>query len=112
MACLDCGTLTLTPKHGRCPVHATAYVSRPKPKPRPQYGYAWRRLSEEARKDQPWCSRCGHQGSPRNPLTLDHLMPVAQAGPAIPSPEGRQVLCRRCNSGKRVRLEPRGGLST
>lgn len=52
---------------------------------------------------EPWCHnpKCPYDdvGSTANPLTADHVIPVAQGGRAGPL----TVLCKRCNSGKRDR---------
>jgi len=65
------------------------------------------------RADQPWCSTCGTQGSERNPLTADHLVPLVEGGELIPEDggEGLQVLCRRCNSSAGKVRHARGRLS-
>jgi 5-methylcytosine-specific restriction endonuclease McrA len=63
------------------------------------------------RGDQPWCSKCGTQGSHRNPLTLDHLNPLGVGGELLPGEEGLQVLCRRCNTSEGNRIHSRGNLA-
>ena len=57
--------------------------------PRTNYDSNWRKLSEQARKEQPWCTICG---STHN-LSLDHVIPGTTQG-------GLMVLCRSCNSRK------------
>jgi 5-methylcytosine-specific restriction enzyme A len=65
------------------------------------YGWAWQRLRAQALRAQPWCSYCFDQGSPSNPLTIDHRWPKARGG--TDELDNLQVLCHRCNSGKKDR---------
>ena len=44
------------------------------------------------------CRRCGHTGTPRNPLTLDHLKPLCDGGSS--SMDNATILCRRDNTAK------------
>lgn len=91
--CIDCGELS---ERQRCEDH------RPKPAPKPNakaksqdYNQAWRKLSERARKAQPFCLWCGTTKS----LETDHT-PVAWerklAGKPIRLRDIR-VLCGPCN---------------
>lgn len=115
-ACLDCGELIARPRYGRCEIHAKAqqiyHQSKRTASPHSN-SRAWRGLSMRLRADQPWCSSCGTQGSERNPLGADHLVPLADGGELIPhdGEEGLQVLCRRCNSGAGKVRHGRGRLS-
>lgn len=72
--------------------------SRPKPSIAVGYDQTWRRLSERARRMQPWCSACGTADD----LTADHS-PEAwqrkQRGLPI-RVKDVDVLCRSCNSKK------------
>lgn len=45
------------------------------------------------------CVECGHPGSEANPLTADHVVPVARGGARYDLDNGR-CLCRSCNSAK------------
>lgn len=40
------------------------------------------------------CTKCGHEGSEENPLTLDHIIPVVLGGRNIIS--NFQILCDLC----------------
>lgn len=69
------------------------------------YGTTWRKLSERARRIQPWCSDCGTQDD----LTTDHSPEAWErynAGKAIRLRDV-DVLCRSCNASK-GRARPRG----
>lgn len=77
--CLVCGKPA---QSTRCPTHE-AERQQVRNASRPQYSGAWRALSRKARRQQPWCTRCGR----RDDLTLDH-----QTG---------TVECRSCNSSHR-----------
>jgi HNH endonuclease len=50
---------------------------------------------------QPWCWECGDAGSPDNPLTADHVIPVSRGGDPLGA---LSILCWRCNSRKGARL--------
>lgn len=103
-ACLDCGELVSRPRNGRCEAHAKSTVNARKRKPSPvRSSREWRGLSMRMRADQPFCSVCGTQGSERNPLTVDHLIPLAAGGELLPDEDGLQVVCRRHNSQAGVR---------
>lgn len=95
-ACLTCGEVLSSLIQGRCPGCAKEKQAA---KHNPyRNSREWRNLSARKRKEQPWCSRCATQGSDSNPLTLDHIVPLAQGGALIPedTEEGVQVLCKRC----------------
>jgi 5-methylcytosine-specific restriction endonuclease McrA len=47
----------------------------------------------------PLCHECGHEGSPENPLTCDHIVSIA-AGGDVWSPSNHQTLCKSCNSSR------------
>jgi 5-methylcytosine-specific restriction enzyme A len=66
------------------------------------YDYRWRKLSERARRLQPWCSWCGATDD----LTTDHRVPLAAGGTRRPTLADVLVLCRPCNSRKGARLIP------
>jgi 5-methylcytosine-specific restriction endonuclease McrA len=87
--CLDCGALT---KDGsRC---SRCYARRRGTTTERGYGAAHQRRARAAIAAQPACSVCGHPGSPDNPLTGDHVVPVSCGGERGPL----RVACRRCNS--------------
>lgn len=91
--CLDCGELS---DQARCPEHRPAPVQAKAPTAARGYDYAWQKLSERARKLQPFCTRC----NTREDLTTDHT-PEAWARKAKGLPIRLQdvvVLCRPCNS--------------
>lgn len=71
------------------------------------YGNRWRRLSEQARRAQPWCSICGATED----LTLDHLDerddPTAYRSSALAR---LRVLCRSCNSRRQARRNAARGI--
>lgn len=95
IACLGCGMLISKAKQSRC---ATCYGEWAKAKPNPyKKSRAWRSVSKRMRDEQPWCSRCATQGDASNPLSVDHLVPLAAGGALVPDDdEALQVLCRRC----------------
>jgi hypothetical protein len=51
---------------------------------------AWRRLSEQARQQQPWCSVDGCRS---DDLTADHIVSPLDGGAPL-DPANVQVLCR------------------
>src|SRR4051812_4193969 len=70
--CLDCGELTnVGPRCADCrPVADRRYARTTKATFRERgYDTAWTKLSERARRLQPWCSVCGSTDD----LTADHL---------------------------------------
>ena len=66
------------------------------------YDYEWQRLCAQAIADNPQCCKCGTSGSSDNPLTGDHIVPLAHGGTSVR--ENVQVLCRSCNSRKGNRI--------
>jgi 5-methylcytosine-specific restriction endonuclease McrA len=61
------------------------------------YDNTWLKLSANAIRQHPYCSRCGSTED----LTADHIVPRAKGGRNVFS--NVQVLCRACNSAKRDR---------
>jgi 5-methylcytosine-specific restriction endonuclease McrA len=116
VACLECGALAPKTKFGRCETHAKAWMMQRQKNRRGEGAKynapGWRGLSMRMRAEQPWCSKCGTQGSSNNPLTLDHLIPLAAGGKLVPDEDGVQVLCRRCNTSEGSTTHERGKLST
>lgn len=69
-----------------------------------RYGSDWQRLREQVIAREPWCHnpQCMHEvGTPPNPLTVDHVVPLARGG--TNDLANLQVLCKRCNSAKGAR---------
>lgn len=95
LPCLDCGRPSPA---SRCDEHT---VDRRPPKANTKargYDHVWRKLSERARRLQPWCSDCGTVED----LTTDHS-PEAWKRKANGLPirlADVDVVCRPCN-GKR-----------
>ena len=50
------------------------------------------------------CAYCGNKGTQQNPLTQDHVVPIAKDGGSIP--ENIVPACRSCNSRKRAGPAP------
>lgn len=74
----------------QCPLVQANRAEKKKSTTERGYNNAWRRLSERARKLQPWCSTCGSKYD----LTADHLRWPARTLKDV------DVLCRSCNSAK------------
>lgn len=98
--CIECGELS---EAARCPEHTEAkFVASSTQR---GYGTAWRKLSERARRLQPFCSDCGSTAD----LTADHSPEAWErvaAGLSIRLSDV-DVVCRGCNS-RRGRARPRG----
>jgi 5-methylcytosine-specific restriction endonuclease McrA len=96
--CLDCGDLS---ERSRCPEHDRA---TPKASSTVRgYDTPWRRLSERARRLQPFCDDCGTSAD----LTVDHTPEAWRrraAGLEIRL-QDVAVVCRSCNA-KRGRARP------
>jgi 5-methylcytosine-specific restriction endonuclease McrA len=111
--CLKCGLATkgelgggIPGPDGR-PVFATgrggSYCAEHQParkRKHSPYNYAWRKASENARRLQPWCTRCGSVED----LTADHVVPLNRGGELVPEASWIIVLCRSCNSAKKDRV--------
>lgn len=92
--CLGCGELTNTSRCESCKKpkqNKTSFRER-------GYDAKWDRLSAQARKQQPWCTYCGHT----HDLTGDHRVPVTARPDWMHEPFNLVVACRRCNSSKRA----------
>jgi len=67
-----------------------------------EYGGSWKRLSEKAREQQPWCTLCFHRqlittkGDGR-PLHCHHIIPVLVRPDLRDDPDNRLVMCQSCN---------------
>ena len=101
--CIVCGEPS---PESRCPEHPKASGTPPTTSSTSRgYDTTWRKLSERARRIQPWCSDCGTTDD----LTTDHS-PEAwarkDAGKAIRLRDV-DVCCRGCNA-RRGRARPRG----
>lgn len=103
--CVEPSCTTLT-RLSRCTFHERLYArGRNAVYESPVYRAA-RRAALEA---EPWCHTqpvCPYpdRGTPANPLSADHVVPVSAGG----RDDQLTVLCRRCNSSKGARL-PRVG---
>ncbi len=52
------------------------------------------------KKHNGWCQACGHNGSPANPIQVDHIKPKSTHPHLALVESNLQVLCRQCNLGK------------
>ena len=101
--CLDCGT---PQRHGaRCSLCTRANERRSRLSPRLRgYDAGYRQERARVLAAEPWChsTPCPYPdaGTPANPLTADHVVPLARGGYGSPL----TVLCRSCNSAKGARL--------
>jgi 5-methylcytosine-specific restriction endonuclease McrA len=100
--CSGCGRI-IDPrqkKRGKCPACLSTYYKTRRQQrgstAQRGYGSDYQRRRAAAIKAQPWCSDCGHVGSVENPLTAEHITPVAKGGKYGPL----AVLCRSCNSSR------------
>lgn len=84
-ACIVCGEPSPA---SRCDEHAIKPKPRSKTTTQRGYDSRWRRLSERARRLQPWCSDC----NTTEDLTTDHLRWPARTLDDV------DVVCRSCNS--------------
>lgn len=100
--CIECGEPTTGP---RCTEHQLS--SPPKALSPTELGYdsTWRRLSERARRLQPWCSDC----HTTEDLTTDHSERAwrRRAEGKVIRLRDVDVVCRSCNA-KRGRARPTG----
>jgi predicted RNA-binding Zn-ribbon protein involved in translation (DUF1610 family) len=100
--CSSCGRIIAPSekKRGRCPACLSAYYRERRQRrgstAQRGHGADYQRRRAAAIRAQPWCSDCGHTGSADNPLTAEHLKPVAHGGSHGPL----GVLCRSCNSSR------------
>ncbi len=98
--CLDCGALSERP---RCPEHDQRPAEVKTSSTVRGYDTTWRKLSERARRLQPFCTDCGSIDD----LTTDHS-PKAWQRRAAGKPirlRDVAVVCRSCNA-KRGRARP------
>jgi 5-methylcytosine-specific restriction endonuclease McrA len=72
------------------------------------YGPEWQTLVTLAIQAQPWCTYCHSRGTPGNPLTGDHRVPLSKGGTAK-SAADVIVACRSCNSARGNREVVGGG---
>lgn len=99
--CLDCSAPAASTRCATC----SATEERRRRATRPTdlqrgYDYRWRKLSERARRLQPFCVDCGTADD----LTTDHLIPLAKGGTRRPTMADVVVRCRSCNSRKGTAL--------
>ena len=115
--CIRCGELTITSPCAECSTVVARKRRKHQHRDNPAsrgYGTAWRKLSERARRAQPWCTDCGTTER----LTLDHL-PSAweryEARLPLRLAVDVQVVCGPCNSARgssrpgSTRAQTRGG---
>jgi 5-methylcytosine-specific restriction endonuclease McrA len=100
--CIDCGRLISV--GSRCRQCKRALERRRERATTTERGYGadWQKRSHEVIEAQPWCTCCGTEGDPSNPLTADHFVPKALRG--TDDRENLVATCRRCNNAKRDRL--------
>ena len=103
--CAERGCPALTRSGSRCQAHVRAHAIKRASSTARGYDRQWRGVAAQAIREQPWCTDCLHPGSPDNPLTGDHIIPLSQGGQSIRS--NCVVRCRRCNSKRGNR--PAGG---
>lgn len=99
--CLAPGCPAVVRGASRCPAHQLPRRPHTRSTAERGYGSAWQRLSAQVIARQPWCSHCGTSGDESNPLTADHILPLARGG--LSTLDNLQTLCRDCNSRKRDR---------
>jgi Terminase large subunit, ATPase domain len=97
--CLGCGVkIRAGSRCARCQAQVNAEHDQRKGETAARgYDSYWQRLVRAAIKLHPWCTDCGMQGTPGNPLTGDHLR-----WPAL-TLDDIAVVCRRCNSRRGAR---------
>ncbi|MBS1691924.1 MAG: HNH endonuclease [Actinobacteria bacterium] len=95
--CLVCGQ---PGRRNRCPEHLPKRPNKHLPRHHPHMnGGRWKRLSVAARRRQPWCLDCGAVAD----LTVDHVIPIAEAPELAYEPRNLAVRCRPCNSRRGAR---------
>lgn len=97
--CIEPGCTTLT-RVTRCELHERLYRRGVQS----HYIGPYRQARQAVLEAEPWCHtepECPYpdRGTPMNPLTADHVVPIADGG----SYDQLTVLCRRCNSSKGAR---------
>lgn len=60
------------------------------------YDWTWTTLVRRKMRETPYCVLCLSEGSPGNPLTGDHILPLSQGG--ANTYDNVRILCRHCNS--------------
>lgn len=99
-SCVDCGDLCQGTRCTDCrPVVDRTYARAPKTSSTTRgYDSVWRRLSERARRLQPWCSDCGSVED----LTGEHTATAWQRkADGLPIRlQDVDVLCRGCNGAR------------
>jgi 5-methylcytosine-specific restriction endonuclease McrA len=89
--CIRCGE----PSPGSyCPGCRPADTRTRKTKGQAAYDPVWRKLSQRARRLQPWCVDCGTTED----LTADHILPKVDYPELVHAIENLAVRCRSCNS--------------
>jgi 5-methylcytosine-specific restriction protein A len=98
--CLDCGRVIRKPASRCVDCRRAKDKLRGTSKER-GYGAEWRKMRDLVLAQEKCCARCGCEGSPGNPLSVDHIIPKARGG--TNDRDNLQTLCHKCNSGKRDR---------
>jgi 5-methylcytosine-specific restriction enzyme A len=93
-ACAVCGRIASRGSY--CPEHERTRRARRGTTAERGYGNKHRRRALAAIASHPWCSDCGATHTPENPLSADHVVPIAHGGVDGPL----EVRCRRCNSSR------------
>lgn len=94
--CIKAGCGALSDK-AQCPQHRPKDTRRIRHRPaHAATDWKWRKISEQTRAKQPWCSQCGTT----NDLTVDHIIPVSVDPSLAYEPLNLDVLCRSCNGRK------------
>lgn len=104
--CLQCGELS---DQAYCAEHRPAEAPKSQSTTERGYGHRWQKLSQRARRIQPFCSDCGTTEN----LTADHSPEAWEryyAGKTIPL-SMIEVVCGECNN-RRGPARPGGDRST
>lgn len=108
-ACGTCGTPSPTTPCTDCAVPRTHEQSASAR----GYDRQWRKLRARAIRRQPWCAwpeGCTYPITDKNPLTGEHVVPIAVDPTRRLDPTNVIVLCHRHNSQRRRLPEPGGGV--
>ena len=93
--CIDCHAISM---FNRCPACTKRWEQSRGSSTARGYGADWRAVRAAAIAAAPRCVDCGHTGSPENPLTGDHRVPLARGGTRTPRVDEVDVRCRSCNA--------------
>ncbi len=87
---------------GRCAAHARGRRTHRLTTAQRGYGWAWRRVSEQYRRDHPVCEICGRRWA----TEVDHKRPISDGGARLDRANLKAV-CRPCHVVK-TREQQRG----